>query len=271
MEMHFDWTFFWQSLFHPSGAFLAGLGMTVAISVVSMVLGLVLGLIVALMRLSRNRALRIIASVYVWILQGIPLLVVLVVIYLGLAAANIYKFQDTSVMGVVLAGSVKAAIVGLTLNCGAYVSEIIRSAISAVPEGQTEASMALGMTGFSSMRWIILPQAVRTMIPPLGNQFNTLMKNTSLLSIIGVSEMFLVTQSISSATFKTFEIFLVTGVYYLLLTTVWTILQNEIECHLSRQLGIPVKSMLSKAASAIRAVAAGNTKAKQSVAPEAHA
>ena len=118
MEMHFDWTFFWQSLFHPSGAFLAGLGMTVAISVVSMVLGLVLGLIVALMRLSRNRALRIIASVYVWILQGIPLLVVLVVIYLGLAAANIYKFQDTSVMGVVLAGSVKAAIVGLTLNCG---------------------------------------------------------------------------------------------------------------------------------------------------------
>ena len=233
MEMHFDWTFFWQSLFHPSGAFLAGLGMTVAISVVSMVLGLVLGLIVALMRLSRNRALRIIASVYVWILQGIPLLVVLVVIYLGLAAANIYKFQDTSVMGVVLAGSVKA--------------------------------------GFSSMRWIILPQAVRTMIPPLGNQFNTLMKNTSLLSIIGVSEMFLVTQSISSATFKTFEIFLVTGVYYLLLTTVWTILQNEIECHLSRQLGIPVKSMLSKAASAIRAVAAGNTKTKQSVAPEAHA
>lgn len=231
----------------PSGAFLSGLGMTVAISVVSMVLGLVLGLIVALMRLSRNRALRIIASVYVWILQGIPLLVVLVVIYLGLAAANIYKFQDTSVMGVVLAGSVKAAVVGLTLNCGAYVSEIIRSAISAVPEGQTEASMALGMTGFSSMRWIILPQAVRTMIPPLGNQFNTLMKNTSLLSIIGVSEMFLVTQSISSATFKTFEIFLVTGVYYLLLTTVWTILQNEIECHLSRQLGIPVKSMLSKA------------------------
>lgn len=253
------------------GAFLAGLGMTVAISVVSMVLGWVLGLIVALMRLSRNRALRIIASVYVWILQGIPLLVVLVVIYLGLAAANIYKFQDTSVMGVVLAGSVKAAIVGLTLNCGAYVSEIIRSAISAVPEGQTEASMALGMTGFSSMRWIILPQAVRTMIPPLGNQFNTLMKNTSLLSIIGVSEMFLVTQSISSETFKTFEIFLVTGVYYLLLTTVWTILQNEIECHLSRQLGIPVKSMLSKAASAIRAVAAGNTKTKQSVAPEAHA
>ena len=108
MEMHFDWTFFWQSLFHPSGAFLAGLGMTVAISVVSMVLGLVLGLIVALMRLSRNRALRIIASVYVWILQGIPLLVVLVVIYLGLAAANIYKFQDTSVMGVVLAGSGRA-------------------------------------------------------------------------------------------------------------------------------------------------------------------
>ena len=267
--MHFDWAFFWQSLFHPSGAFLAGLGTTVAISIVSMVLVLILGLAVALMRLSHNRILRIIASIYVWILQGIPLLVVLVIIYLGLAAANIYKFQDTSMMGMVLAGSVKAAIVGLTLNCGAYVSEIIRSAITAVPEGQMEASMALGMTGFSSMRWIILPQAIRTMIPPLGNQFNTLMKNTSLLSIIGVSEMFLVTQSISSSTFKTFEIFLVVGVYYLLLTTVWTILQNEIECHLSRQLGIPAKSMLSKALSTIHIIFTGNSEMKRVAALEA--
>lgn len=252
--MRFDWAFLWQSLFHPSPVYLAGLGMTVVISILAMALGVVLGLVLALMRLSHSRVLSTISAVYVWIMQGIPLLVVLVVIYLGLAAANIYKFQDVHALGLVVAGSVSAAIVGLTMNNGAYVSEIIRSAITAVPEGQAEASKALGHTGFSSMRYIILPQAVRTMIPPLGNQFNTLMKNTSLLSIIGVSELFLVTQSVSSATFKTFEIFLVTGVYYLLLTTVWTIVQNEIECHLSRQLGIPAQSMLHKAFSSISSI-----------------
>lgn len=236
--MSFDWPFFWQSLFHPSAAYLHGLGLTVVISITSMILGLVLGLLIALARLSKNVILRSVAAIYVWVMQGVPLLVVLVIIYLGLAAANIYKFRDASFMGLSVAGSVQAAIVGLTLNNAAYIAEIIRSAIVAVSEGQEEAATALGMTKISSLRWIILPQAVRTMIPPLGNQFNTLMKNTSLLSIIGVTEIFLVTQSVSSSTFRTFEIFIVTGIYYLVLTTCWTFIQAELEKLASRQLGI---------------------------------
>lgn len=247
--MHFDWTFFWDSLFQPSNAYLHGLMLTIVISILAMVLGLILGLVLALMRLSHNGVLRFIAATYVWVLRGIPLLVTLVIIYLGLAAAGIYKFQDASVLGISIAGSIQAALVGLTLNEGAYVSEIIRSAVAALPEGQLESSLAMGMTRASAMRWIILPQAVRTMIPPLGNQFNQLMKNTSLLSIIGVSEVFLITQSISSATFRTFEIFIVTGIYYLLLTTVWTFAQNALENMFNRRLGIETVSFRSRVAS----------------------
>jgi polar amino acid transport system permease protein len=88
------------------------------------------------------------------------------------------------------------------------------------------------------MRWVILPQALRVMVPPLGNSFNGLMKTTSVLSVIGVSEMFLVTQSISSYTFHTFEIFIVAAIYYLALTTIWTLIQADIENRLARQLGI---------------------------------
>lgn len=244
--MNFDWAFFWDSLFHPSTAYLNGLLLTVVISLVSMFLGLVLGLVLALMRLSRNAILRCISAVYVWVMRGIPILVILVIIYLGLAAAGIYKFQDATVLHVTIAGSIQASLVGLTLNQAAYISEIIRSSVSALPDGQMEASLAMGMTKTSAMRWIILPQAVRSMIPPLGNQFNQLMKNTSLLSIIGVSEIFLITQSISSATFRTFEIFIVTGIYYLLLTTIWTFAQNQLEALFNRRLGIPTPSLSSR-------------------------
>ena len=96
------------------------------------------------------------------------------------------------------------------------------------------------------MRWIIVPQALRVMVPPLGNSFNGLMKTTSVLSVIGVSEMFLVTQSISSATFHTFEIFIVAAIYYLALTTVWTYIQAWIENRLSRQLGIEARVSLTQ-------------------------
>ena len=256
--MHFDWPFFWESLFSPSTAYLYGLALTVVISLISMVLGLALGLLLAVMRLSRNVVLRIISAVYVWVMRGVPLLVILVIIYLGLAASGIYKFRDITIFQATIAGSIQAALVALTLNEGAYISEIIRSAITALPEGQMEASLAMGMTRSSAMRWIILPQAIRAMIPPLGNQFNQLMKNTSLLSIIGVSEMFLITQSISSATFRTFEIFIVTGIYYLLLTTIWTLAQNLLENHFSRKLGIEVPNIWTRMRTGLSALHAHN-------------
>jgi polar amino acid transport system permease protein len=236
--MKFDWRFFWDSLISPNGAFVDGLWLTIGISVISMVLGLIFGLFIALMHRSRYVALRIFAKFYIWLIRGTPLLVQLVIVYLGLAAAGVYKFEDADLFGVVVKGAIQAAIVGLTIHESAYISEIIRAGIESVDRGQMEAAVALGMRPASAMRWIIMPQSLRTMVPPLGNIFNGLMKSTSILSIIGVGEMFLVAQSISSVTFRTFEIFIVVAMYYLLLTTVWTFIQAWLERRLNEQVGI---------------------------------
>lgn len=259
--MKFDWQYFWTNLLEPSPAFLNGLYLTIIISVVSMALALVVGLGIALMGRSRFRLLRWFSKIYVWVIRGTPLLVQLVIIYMGFAAAGLFRFQDTEVFGVLVKAAVAAAIVGLTIHESAYVSEIVRSGIESVEKGQHEASLALGMTPSSSMRWIIAPQALRTMVPPLGNIFNGLMKSTSVLSIIGVSEMFLVAQAASSATFKTFEIFIVAALYYLLLTTIWTFIQAWIEKRLNDQVGIVEGiSMLERLANAqkLRASQAGH-------------
>ena len=236
--MRFDWPFFWQSLFTPRGPFLDGLVLTIVISVVAMALALVLGFVVALMRRSRYRGLRWFASIYIWVIRGTPLLVQLVLIYTGLAAAGLYQFQDVSFLGLSVKAAVQAAIVALMINESAYISEIVRAGLDSIPRGQFEAAASLGMRPSKVMRWIVGPQALRVMVPPLGNSFNGLMKTTSVLSVIGVSELFLVTQSISSATFHTFEIFIVAAIYYLALTTIWTFIQADIENRLSRMLGI---------------------------------
>ncbi|GAA2178457.1 amino acid ABC transporter permease [Leucobacter tardus] len=236
--MTFDWVYFWESLFLPSPRFLSGLGLTIAISIVSMALALVLGLIIALMGRSRFIVLRMFASLYIWIIRGTPLLVQLVIIYTGFAAANVFRFEDITI-GILVKGAVQASIVALMLHESAYISEIVRGGLESIERGQTEAALSLGMTPLSSMRWIIVPQAIRVMVPPLGNSFNGLMKSTSILSIIGVSEMFQVSTSMSAATFKVFEIYIVVALYYLLLTTIWTIIQTGIENHLNTKAGLP--------------------------------
>ena len=236
--MNFDWEFFWKALFTPSEPFVDGLILTIVISVVAMVLATFVGLVVALMRRSRFAALRWSASIYIWAIRGTPLLVQLVLIYTGLAAVGLYQFHDVSLMGLSVRAAVQAAVIGLMIHESAYIAEIIRAGLDSVPKGQFEAAASLGMKPGKVMRWIIVPQSLRVMVPPLGNSFNGMMKTTSVLSVIGVSEMFLVTQSISSATFHTFEIFIVAAFYYLALTTVWTFIQAWIENRLARQLGI---------------------------------
>ena len=225
----FDWGFFIDAVLHPSGPFLTGLWRTIYISVLAQALGVVGGLAIALMRRSRYGGLRWIGSAYVWVIRGTPLLVQLVIVYNGLAATGIYRFSDVSIGSLTVLGVIQAAIITLAVNESAYMSEIIRASLDAVDEGQTEAAKALGMSPAVAMRTIILPQATRIVIPPLGNEFNLMMKSTSLLSVIGVQEMFLTAQSINSATFKTFEIFMAVAVYYLLLTTIWSFVQAGLE------------------------------------------
>ena len=162
-------------------------------------------------------------------MRGTPLLVQIVFLYTGLAAANIYRFEDIDLGFVVIAGNIQAAIVALSLNEGAYMSEIIRAGISSVDLGQTEAAKSLGMTYWKLMRRIVLPQAVRVIIPPLGNDFNGMLKNTTLVSVIGVPELLLATEMVTSATFRVFELYLVVALYYLTLTTLWGVVQQWIE------------------------------------------
>jgi polar amino acid transport system permease protein len=244
--VRFDWDFFWKALLTPSDPFLDGLVLTIVISVVAMILAIAVGLVVALMRRSRLGVLRWSAGVYIWVIRGTPLLVQLVLIYTGLAAVGLYQFSDVDLLGVSVKAAVQAAIIGLTVNESAYIAEIVRAGLDSVPKGQFEAAASLGMKPGKAMRWIVVPQSLRVMVPPLGNSFNGMMKTTSVLSVIGVSEMFLVTQSISSYTFHTFEIFIVAAIYYLALTTVWTFIQANIENRLARQLGIEQRVRLTQ-------------------------
>lgn len=237
--MTFDWGYFSSALLTPSPRFLGGLALTVMISVVSMILALMLGLVIALMGRSRFLPFTIFASIYIWVIRGTPLLVQLVIIYTGFAAANLFRFQDVDILGALVKGAVQAAIVGLMLNESAYISEIVRSGLESVDRGQNEAALSLGMTPMKAMLQIIVPQAIRVMVPPLGNSFNGLMKSTSILSIIGVAEMFQIGSTMSSATFKIFEVYAVVALYYLGLTTVWTFCQTGIENVLNRRAGLP--------------------------------
>jgi polar amino acid transport system permease protein len=227
--MAFDWGFFWRYLLEPSSVYLHGLWLTLSLSVFSQGLGTLIGLLAALGRLSRFRAVQLVVGFYVWVMRGTPLLVQIVFIYTGLAAGNIFRFEDINLGFVVIPGNIQAAVVALSLNEGAYMSEIIRAGIASVDIGQTEAAKSLGMTYWKLMRRIVLPQAARVIIPPLGNDFNGMLKNTTLVSVIGVPELLLATEMVTSATFRVFELYLVVALYYLTLTTLWGLVQQWIE------------------------------------------
>lgn len=244
--MHFDWDYFWAQLFTPSGAFLTGLGLTIIMSVSAQLLGFVIGLAVAFCRMSSNKFLSFIAASYIWIIRGTPLLVQIVFIYTGLAAAGLVRFEDISVFGITFPGNLQAGILALAINEAAYMAEIYRAGITAVDRGQFEAAKALGMPPIMLMRQIVLPQAFRIILLPVGNQFNIMLKNTTLVSVIGVSEMLLVTETINSATFRTFELYSVLGIYFLLLTSLWNIFMIWAEMHYA--LGRPAAKMQRVAA-----------------------
>ncbi|WAH55332.1 amino acid ABC transporter permease [Pseudomonas silvicola] len=232
--MNFNWDVFWHYLLQPSGVYLNGLWLTCVIAVLAMLLGCVLGLVAALMRLSASPFLQYPVRLYVWLMRGTPLLVQIVFLYTALAAGGVFRFEDLSLGGFILPGNLQAAIIALGLNEGAYMAEIIRAGINAVDKGQYEAGRCLGMTFGKLMRRIVLPQAFRVIVPPLGNEFNVMLKNTTLVSVIGVQELLLSTQMVTSATFRVFELYLVVALYFLLLTTLWGFFQRWLEARFGR-------------------------------------
>jgi polar amino acid transport system permease protein len=215
-----DWDAFRRYLFN--GFLLQGVWTTLWLAVVCMGIGLSLGFISAFMRMSRISALRLLGETYVWLIRGTPLLVQLIIIYTGLPQLGIRLTV------------IQSAIVGLSINEGAYLSEIVRAGILSVPQGQLDAARALGMTYVTAMRLIILPQAARVIIPPLGNNFNGLLKTTSITSVISVEELLRRSQMLIQLEFRVLEIFCVAATYYLALTTLWGLVQRRLEEHFGK-------------------------------------
>src|SRR5262245_13393473 len=220
-----DWSAFGRYFLSPY--LLEGAWTTVWLSVVTMSLGLGLGLVAALMNMSRHRALQQVARFYIWLMRGTPLLVQLIIIYTGLPQVGIRLTV------------VQSALLGLSLNEGAYLSEIIRAGILSVPRGQFDAARAVGMTYPTLMRVIVLPQAARVIIPPLGNNFNGLLKTTPLASVISLEELLRRSQMLIQIEFKVLEIFVVAALYYLALTSLWAVVQRWLEARFGRGADAP--------------------------------
>jgi polar amino acid transport system permease protein len=215
-----SWSGFFDYLTNPF--IMAGAATTLWLTAVSIVAGLILGFVLALMKLSKHSFIRAPAVAYVWLFRGTPLLVQLIVIYTGLPQLGI----KLSV--------VESALIGLTLNEAAYLAEIVRAGITAVSEGQVRAARALGMRESQIMRYIVLPQALRIIVPPLGNSVNGLLKTTSVTSVISMEELLRRTQVLIQERFMVLELFAVAAIYYLAMTTIWDLVQRRIERRFGR-------------------------------------
>lgn len=191
--------------------FLKATLITLQITAVALVLGTVFGLVFALMKISRSKILQTIANFYITIIRGTPLIVQIMFLYFGITSL------------VVLSGFWAGAI-ALGIHNGAYIAEIFRGAIQGIDKGQREASSSLGMTRGQSMRRIVFPQALKRSIPPLGNQFIITLKDSSLVYIISVPELFAMANREAAQNWQSLETYLVVGVYYLILVMIFTYL-----------------------------------------------
>lgn len=200
---------------------LQGSVLTLELTVLSIVFGTIIGIVVAMIKLTNNKVIAAIGNFYTWVFRGTPLLLQLFVFYYGFPAINIEltAFQ--------------AAVIGLSLNAGAYMAEIIRSGILAIDVGQFEASKALGFSYSQTMKRIILPQAFRVVIPPIGNQFISMIKDTSLVSALTLEELLRKAETLGSASGNPWPPYITAAVLYLLMTTIFTSIFSVVEKKLS--------------------------------------
>src|SRR5579862_9609364 len=228
------WHVVWVRIAHPNHVFFRAMYTTVYIAVIAQVMGVLLGLVAALMRASKLFPLRLLSGIYVWLFRGTPVLVQLFFIYYGANELLGFTLVPNNLnLGLFsLSGAVVAAILALSINEGAYMREIIRAGIDSIDKGQMEAARSLGMRYALAMRRIVLPQAARVIVPPLGNEFNNMMKTTSLAYTIGVYELFADAEQGYSRTFIA-DYFIAVAFWYLVLTTVWTFVQAMIERRLA--------------------------------------
>ncbi|WP_066295188.1 amino acid ABC transporter permease [Bacillus sp. FJAT-29937] len=197
---------------------LKGLQVTAYIFIIAIILGFLIGLVIALFRLSPFKILKIIAKVFVDAIRGTPFIVQLFFIYFGLNTFGFISLNNTT-----------AGIITVAINAGAYFSEIIRAGIQSIDKGQTEAARSIGLTGSQAMRYIVLPQAFRRMLPTITNQSIISLKDTSLLSIIGIADLTQQGNIQSAATFEAFNIWLAVGVIYFIVIYLISLLASFLE------------------------------------------
>ena len=202
---------------------LEGCVVTLQISFFALLLGMIFGIAGALCRISSNRALNSLAFMYVWVIRGTPVMVQLFILYFGLPQ-----------LGIKLPSMV-AGVLGLAINTGAYVTEIIRAGIQAVDKGQMEAALSVGMSFRQAMARIIGPQATKICIPPLVNQFIMTLKNSSIASLVTITELFRTGEQIIYTTFRSFEVYMAVAVLYLLMNSVFMIIADRLERKMARQ------------------------------------
>lgn len=216
-------------------AVLNGLWLTIVLTFAAQAIGIVGGIILATMTISPNPVLKSVAGAYIWLFRGTPALIQIIFwfniglifpdIFLGIPWTDIGIKVETNVVITPLI----AAVIALGLNEAAYMSEIVRAGIISIDRGQSEAAAAIGLTHGQSMRYVILPQAVRTIIPPTGNELIGMLKNTSLVSVISAQELLTSVQQIYAMNFLTIELLIVASIWYLVMTTIATVAQGYLE------------------------------------------
>jgi polar amino acid transport system permease protein len=219
---------------------LAGVVVTIELTVIAMAIGVVLGVILAVMRLSPNPLLSRASWLYIFCFRGTPVLVQLLFWYnlaalypkltLGIPFGPVFVHPDVNT----LITAFRAAILGLGLNEGAYMAEIVRAGIISVEDGQTDAALSLGMTRVQTLRRVVLPQAMRVIIPPTGNETISMLKTTSLASVITVTELLYAVQLIYSSNFKPIPLLIVASIWYLVCTSVLYVGQYYLERYYGR-------------------------------------
>lgn len=225
---------------------LTGVWHTIELTLLSMAIGLVLGVTVAVMRQSHNPVLRWVGGGYTWLFRGTPLLVQLLIwfnlslIFKTVAIPGIYSASMNTVMTPFV-----AALLGLGINEGAYISEIVRGGILSVDDGQREAAAAVGMSRGRTMRRIVLPQAMRVIVPPLGNEFISLLKYSALAYTVSYNELLNSANKIYTVNFKVIELLFTVSIWYIVLTTAFSTLQQGMERRLSRGVPGAVRESLS--------------------------
>jgi polar amino acid transport system permease protein len=224
--------------FLTARSILTGLVNTIVMTILAMVLGVVLGVITAIMRLSPNPVLQAVAQGYVWLFRGTPVILQLLLwfnlalVFPSMGIPGLFEFRTVDVMTPFL-----AALLGLGINQGAYTSEVVRAGLLSVDTGQYEAAKSIGMPRLQALRRVILPQAMRVIVPPIGNELVGMVKLTSLASVIQYAEMLHNAENIYYANARVIELLMVAGVWYLVVVTVLSFAQSRVERHYARGAG----------------------------------